>query len=268
MKQTKVTPFKVASIILLLSALALKIFENIANFWYPIIKYGVDFELWQAVKSLFWLTIRCIPLLVILAGFIFFYKKGKSTVIFGIGFMLLLLGSGFTLLKTLFTETDGLFERVTWFLERLFEGRMELRGILTFIVNTTYLLADLYFIPLTFAVVYLVASVNGFIKTKFAKLTAVILLIPVVFEVVNDIVFHIRAIVSLGFGEYLEWVFLDNFLPIVFLPFICICSVAAFMLSVIVFLVYRIKSKKDVDKAPEKETSYENLPEIPIIEES
>lgn len=262
MKQTKVTTFKIASLALFVLAMLGKLIGHVSELIYISTVGALGFG--RVITLILTCIISFVPYALILIGFFAFYKKGKSTVIFGAAFALLSLGFVLVLIRNIVGDTGYFFETLGNALERLFEGR---RYWFQTLLNTIDLGVSWYLMPAFAALVNLVAAVNGFCKAKLSKLTIAVLVLNLVVRLGDEVFLLLRVLTSGGIKHVFEYYF-DHMFYYTYSSFVGFVTALLFSLSVIVFLVYRIKSKKDVDEEPVKEESVEPLTEIPIVEEN
>lgn len=240
MKQTKVTPFKVISILLTVLALGCSFVNCVYNL------FTNHYDFWDnAGETAFTVLYEGFPLLLMLIGFIAFYKKGKSTVIFGAAFMALALFSAGYLCQ--------LFYHIEYIFDGVVDGFESFQHLCWLIWKVAYYILD----PITVVIMCGVAAINGFCNAKFAKATIAFMALGAIATVGNNTVLALTDWIADGFDfGYMLY---------------CILSatmVVLYCLAFIVFLVYRIKAGKDVDKAEAEYIPRGEQSEIPIVEET
>lgn len=244
MKQTKITAFKTASITLLVLASLIQLLIFISN----LIHLGTigNLSLKNTVDFFLACAFDFVPYVLILIGFIAFYKKGKSTAIFGVAFLLWVLGGTFVLLKSLINELGYCTNTFANAIEHILDGRRYWFRDLLYAIE---LVVIWYIAPAATLAVNLIATVNGFCKARLAKLTIAALVLDLLFDVGIDIFTALRAFISGGFEHLFKYYF-DYMLYYTYADFLSFVRALLFTSAIVVFLVYRIKSKKDVDAPP------------------
>ncbi len=214
LKPTKLAPYKITSIVLLI----LWFFCSIAQ---TIIRISIMHKLTLSLL----LNLFTTPLLgvCLLLGYIFCYKKGKSTVFLGVIFFVMTL------------ETVVTFcEYGTSLLEYFFNNAVYLPTI--FWISQFW---GNFVTPIVYALTTATISISCLSKMRFAKIALVMQIISIATAVIFVIITAINYVNQIWcFGFSLP--FLKYIVEIA----LSIISTLTLKVSVLLFLIYRIKAEK------------------------